>query len=193
MVEELKRLKQRLAEERPVEWESLPDLSLYMDQVLSYMTRQLIGLGEDGALTSAMVNNYIKDGLLPRAAGKRYSKTHLAYLTAICALKQVVSVKEAHLMIQTAEKYVGLEEDDAQREEKLHRVYDYFRSQLDTALRETSDAIPDELCEEEDPNALVILALSFALRSYADQLACQHILEMLQPEPPGGKRKKEKE
>ncbi|MFR8330973.1 MAG: DUF1836 domain-containing protein [Oscillospiraceae bacterium] len=62
-----------------------------MDQLISYMPRQLIHYGEGEALTSAMVNNYIKDGALPRADGKRYSRTHLAYLTAICALKQVLS------------------------------------------------------------------------------------------------------
>ena len=42
-----------------------------------------------------MVNNYIKDGHLPRAEGKRYSKAHLAYLTELCALKTVLPVREA--------------------------------------------------------------------------------------------------
>ena len=65
-----------------------------MDQLISYMPRQLIHYGEGESLTSAMVNNYIKDGAMPRAEGKRYSRTHLAYLTALCALKQVLSVKE---------------------------------------------------------------------------------------------------
>lgn len=70
-----------------------------MDQLISYMPRQLIHYGEGEALTSAMVNNYIKDGALPRADGKRYSRTHLAYLTAICALKQVLSVKDAGALL----------------------------------------------------------------------------------------------
>ena len=62
-------------------WEILPDIGLYMDQLISYMPRQLIHYGEGEALTSAMVNNYIKDGALPRADGKRYSRTHLAPLS----------------------------------------------------------------------------------------------------------------
>ena len=82
-MEELKELKERLETQRPAEWDALPDLSLYMDQVIGYMPRQLIQYGEGEGLTSAMVNNYIKDGLLPRAEGKRYGKVHLAYLTAI--------------------------------------------------------------------------------------------------------------
>lgn len=74
-MEELKELKARMQEQRPVDWESFPDIGLYMDQVVSYLPRQLIHYGEGELLTSAMVNNYIKDGLLPRAEGKRYSRT----------------------------------------------------------------------------------------------------------------------
>ena len=103
-MEELEELKRRMREERPMEWDSFPDIGLYMDQVLSYMPRQLIDLGETETLTSAMVNNYIKDGLLPRAEGKKYSRTHLAYLTAICAMKQVISVRDACELIREGER-----------------------------------------------------------------------------------------
>ena len=82
-MEEIRELKERLERERPVEWEAFPDIGLYMDQLISYMPRQLIHYGEGESLTSAMVNNYIKDGAMPRAEGKRYSRTHLAYLTAL--------------------------------------------------------------------------------------------------------------
>ena len=66
-MEALEELKARLECQRPVDWDSLPDLNLYMDQVIGYMPRQLIQYEEAEGLTSAMVNNYIKDGLLPRA------------------------------------------------------------------------------------------------------------------------------
>ena len=71
-MDELLDLKQRLEQERPTPWAELPDLALYMDQIISYMPRQLIHFDEGEVLTSAMVNNYIKDGLVPRADGKRY-------------------------------------------------------------------------------------------------------------------------
>ena len=66
-MEEIRELKERLERERPVEWEAFPDIGLYMDQLISYMPRQLIHYGEGESLTSAMVNNYIKDGAMPRA------------------------------------------------------------------------------------------------------------------------------
>ena len=64
-MEELLDLKQRLEGQRPASWQELPDIALYMDQIISYMPRQLIHFDEGEALTSAMVNNYIKEGWSP--------------------------------------------------------------------------------------------------------------------------------
>ena len=97
-MEELAQLKQQLTEQRPDSWDDLPDIPLYMDQVVGYLARQMVNTGEGDALTSAMINNYIKDGLVERANGKKYGQEHLAYLTAIAALKQVMSVREMKVL-----------------------------------------------------------------------------------------------
>jgi len=174
-------LQARLRNQRPVDWDQLPDFALYMDQVLSYMDRQVIRFDGDDGLTAAMVNNYIKDGLLPRAEGKRYAQGHLAYLTAICMLKQVLSVKETNRLIAMGN----------QRKGSTQELYAYFCAQLDGALSETAQRLPEECAVEDLPR----LALNLALRSYADRLACQRILDILaktepQPEKPEKKREK---
>lgn len=177
-VEELQQLKDRLRQERPAPWEALPDLALYMDQLISYMPRQLIRFEESESLTSAMVNNYIKDGLLPRAQGKRYGQPHLAYLTAICALKQVLSVKEMKTLLQNGEA-----------EQPPERLYAYFCRELDLALEETAD----RLDAETGRDGLARLALALALRSYADKLACQRVLSLMQDrEQPNDDKKQPK-
>ena len=161
-MEEIRTLQERLEQERPAEWDALPDIGLYMDQLISYMPRQLIHYGEGEALTSAMVNNYIKDGALPRADGKRYSRTHLAYLTAICALKQVLSVKDAGALLAAARE--GREPEG---------LYELFRQELDRALDVTAGCLDAGTDEEDLPR------LALALRSYADKLACERVLEIL--------------
>ena len=183
-MEELKELRQRMEEERPQPWTMMPDIGLYMDQLISYMPRQLIHYGEGEILTSAMVNNYIKDGVLPRAEGKRYARTHLAYLTAICALKQVLPVREVRLLVQS-----GVAGRDSEA------TYEHFRQALDEALSETAQSLDEDLDEAELPR----LALALALRSYADQLACRRVLDILsqrQPQeerPEKGRRSSKKE
>ena len=173
-MEELKELKARMETQRPAAWVDRHDLSLYMDQVIGDMPRQLIRYGGEEWLTSAMVNNYIKDGLLPRAEGKRYSKVHLAYLTEICALKQILPVKDAGLLA------------GHRGQEEAEEAYAAFREELDRALGETAQRLDTEREKEELPR----LALALALRSYADKLACQRIIELIRGEEDEGKKSK---
>ena len=174
-MDELYTLKQRMEQERPVPWEDLPDLALYMDQLISYMPRQLIRFDGGPALTSAMVNNYIKDGLVPRAEGKRYGPIHLGYLTAVVALKQVLTVRDIGALMGAGR---SLEKTPPEQ-------YAYFCNALDQALTDTAQAIDPDA----DRSDLAKMALDFAVRSYANQLACQRILSILQPQE--GKHKKE--
>ena len=166
-MDELMELKQRMKQERPAGWDQLPDIALYMDQIISFMPRQLIHFDEREALTSAMVNNYIKDGLVPRAVGKRYNPTHLGYLTAVCALKKVLPVRDIGVLFAAGEE----------RDKTPEELYDYFCNALDRALTDTADSL-DENAGQED---LARMALNLALHSYASQLACARILQILQP------------
>ena len=105
-------LKEKLQTCRPQDWSAIPDIDLYMDQVICYMTRQHIGLDLDDeeTLTSAMINNYIKSGLLPRANGKKYDRRHIGYLTAICLLKQVLTVGETGTLLAQQMAHQDVEE-----------------------------------------------------------------------------------
>jgi len=176
--QQLAELERQLLENRPVDWEGLPDIPLYMDQVVSYLSRQLIGFGRGDTLTSAMVNNYIKDGLVPRAQGKRYGKEHLIYLTLVAAVKQVLSVRDMKTLVESVDGPL-----DPQH------LYQTFQDGLDVALKNTlahMEHFPDR--EENLPG----LALSLALRSYADALACRRVVELLRP-PEEMKKKKAKD
>ena len=177
-MQELVELKERMERERPAQWHELPDIALYMDQIIAYMPRQLIHFDDREALTSAMVNNYIKDGLVPRAAGKRYSPIHLGYLTAVCALKKVLSVRDIGILLRAGEAY-NMEPEV---------LYGYFCKALDRALSDTAAAIDGEAARED----LARMALDLALRSYAAQLACARILDVLQPPEEEHARKSKK-
>ena len=176
-MEELLDLKRRLEQERPAAWNELPDISLYMDQIISYMPRQLINLQGEEQVTSAMVNNYIKDGLVPRAEGKRYGKTHLGYLTAVCAMKKVLSVKDMRTML-----------DFVPEGKSPESIYNYFVRAIDTALSEAAANLDVDTPED----GLPALALSLGLRSYANQLACQRVLELMLSKHPEKQEKQEK-
>lgn len=168
--DKLRAFKEQLLTCRPEKWEQIPDLDLYMDQVINYMERQHIGLGESGdeTLTSAMVNNYVKHGLLPRAKGKKYSREHMSYLTAICLLKQVLSVGETGALLEKEMEHCSIES-----------FYEKYLRTLDAAFSETADMIEPDADDEE----LTALALSMAVESYAKMLACKKILQALDTSP----------
>ena len=163
-MQELEQLLERLRHQRPVEWDQLPDFALYMDQVLSYMDRQVIRFDEGDTLTAAMVNNYTKSGLVPRAEGKKYNRDHLAYLTAICILKQVLSAKDIDLLIR----------ESIQGQSNVEMGYAQFCGALDKILAQTADEVAGRTNE-----SLAYDAIHFALISYAANVACNRYVAQL--------------
>ena len=166
-MDDLMALRESLRSQRPVPWAQLPDFALYMDQVLSYMDRQVIRFDKDDGLTAAMVNNYTKSGLVPRAAGKRYGREHLAYLTAICVLKHVMSTRDMDLLLN----------EELQGGRTVAQGYGDFCASLDGALTLTAR----EMEQYTDEESLADAALHFALISYAAGAASSRYVALLRP------------
>lgn len=182
-MEELTALQERMRQQRPVDWDQLPDFALYMDQVLSYMDRQVIRFDDDDGLTAAMVNNYTKSGLVPRAEGKRYNRDHLAYLTVICILKRVMSTRDMDLLIK----------EELQGERSIPDSYAAFCDSLNSALNLTAN----EMETQRSEISLADNAIHFALLSYAAGIASSRYVALLrqqkEQEPNTKKAKKERD
>ena len=166
-MENLKEFKEKMESAGPEEWKDIPDIDLYMDQVISYMKRQHIGLDEEETLTSAMINNYIKNGLLPRAKGKRYDREHIAYLTAVCLLKQVLTVKESGILM---------------RNEMENKEVETFYNSYRKLVHDTFNRVASEVNSEGTKEELVNRAMELAVSGYAEILACKKILEEIEKE-----------
>ena len=164
-MDDLMALRESLRSQRPVPWDQLPDFALYMDQVLSYMDRQVIRFDKDDGLTAAMVNNYTKSGLVPRAAGKRYGREHLAYLTGICVLKHAMSTRDMDLLLN----------EELQGGRTVAQGYGDFCASLDGALTLTAR----EMEQYTDEAALADAAIHFALISYAAGAASSRYVALL--------------
>ena len=78
-------------------YEELPDIDLYMDQVVTFLEKQLYIFQNntlDKQITSSMINNYVKGEVLPSPISKKYNREHLALIEEICTLKQVLSIAD---------------------------------------------------------------------------------------------------
>lgn len=100
------------------DWDSLPELDLYMDQVILLLTRYLAPIDRDSderSITASIINNYVRMKVMPPPVKKRYARAHLAYLIIICTLKQSLSISCIQRMLP-----------QDQSEEAVRRLYDDF-------------------------------------------------------------------
>lgn len=99
----LNRWKDRLEYYNLPSWEDMPDLELYMDQVVILVNKYLSIIAREGdserAVTPAMINNYVKLKIIPAPINKKYSRIHIAYLIMVCTLKQTMNISSVRKMM----------------------------------------------------------------------------------------------
>lgn len=139
-------------------YENLPEIELYMDQVVTFLEKQLYIFQTstlDKQITSSMINNYVKGEVLPAPVSKKYSKEHLALIQEICTLKQVLSIAEVKQILDKS-----YEDKDKKAE-----TFDYFNSMN---VEKTSSIVEETFknlnkVDENDYNALNNIALEFSI------------------------------
>lgn len=93
----------------------IPDISLYMDQVTTYMDehlKQSRRRDEDKILTKTMINNYAKNKLLPPPEKKKYAKEHIMLLILIYYYKGTLSLQDIQTVLQPiCERYFHSESE----------------------------------------------------------------------------------
>ena len=103
-------------------YRELPDVGLYLEQVVQYVNGATSALGLP-QLTGSMVGNYVKQGLIDSPVKKRYNADQIAYLIFISAVKNVLSIENLRLFIAMQKKTYD-----------VFVAYDYFCEQLELAL-----------------------------------------------------------
>lgn len=92
-------------------WEELPNIPLYMDQVVMVVEQALLLFSEEEkSITPAMINNYVKHGFLPPPVKKKYGRSHVAALIVIGIMKKVLSISEIISLMNAVTQELGEEE-----------------------------------------------------------------------------------
>ncbi|MEK4302343.1 DUF1836 domain-containing protein [Oceanobacillus sp. FSL W8-0428] len=93
----IKKQLEELHLENQLNAEEIPDLDLYMDQVIQLFESKFSSAKrykEDKVLTKTMINNYAKAKLFFPIKNKKYSKEHLLLISMIYQMKSVLSIKD---------------------------------------------------------------------------------------------------
>lgn len=159
-------------------WAELPDLDLYMDQVLALIDRYLSsypGFDRRG-LTSSMVNNYVKQGVMPPPVKKKYTRTHLAHLIIICLLKACFPIASIQQLITQELAGTGVDV-----------LYDHFCELLEETVAAVAQSAESLAESGRDIRTAVYYS---ALRAQAEQALALKLFDSL-PRPDEPPQKEE--
>lgn len=87
----------------PIKPSEIPDIPLYMDQVLDFLEEKLSGYKrspKDIIFTKTMINNYVKADVLKPPVKKKYSRSMIEDLIMIYAFKQVLSIQDTKQLLK---------------------------------------------------------------------------------------------
>ena len=84
-------------------YNEIPDVGLYLEQVTKYIN-SLLEDYPNISITSSMVSNYVKQGLLPKCVKKQYSRDQIMRLILITFGKTVLSMEDLKLLFELQTK-----------------------------------------------------------------------------------------
>ncbi len=103
-------------------YEDLPDIGLYLEQTVRFLSDCLSPI-PGVTITSSMVGNYVKKGLIESPQKKCYSRDQLAYLLFIAIAKNVLSLEDVELLINIQK-----------RSYDNHTAYEYFVREFENVM-----------------------------------------------------------
>lgn len=120
------KMKQIIAEKikdfRLPEYREIPNVGLYLDQVTKYINNFLAPLGSI-EITTSMVSNYVKKGVIDSPEKKLYYAEQIAYLFFISIAKNVLTIENINKLIVRQKTIYGAE-----------TAYTYFCMELQNVL-----------------------------------------------------------
>lgn len=157
-------------------WEGMPDIDLYMDQVVTYLDRELKNLkvtNDDKLLTTSMINNYVKGDLLPPPTQKKYNKEHLSKLLIISSIKQILSISSISELLNL---YTS---------QNSKALYEFFINEQKNAINLEANKLIDDInalsekSEEETINEVLTYVIRLALHAEVQKILADKLLNVI--------------
>lgn len=140
----------------------IPDVGLYLEQTAKYISDLLSPLS-GVSITTSMISNYVKRGLISSPKKKLYNREQIAYLIFIAVVKTVLSMDDIHLVVRIQRKTYASEV-----------AYNYFCLEFENVLeyifghKSTPEMIGVENTDEKIMLRNTIIAV--AHKVYLDEL-----------------------
>lgn len=155
-------------------WKEIPDIGLYMDQVIALLGQYLdfipVEDQKDKPVTPTTINNYVRLKVMPAPSKRKYYRIHIAYLVMIFTLKQGTSINALQkLLPPTAADQDTVCSFYNSYIERLQLVGTYFTAQTRIATKGLLEPEAGEEVSVEDVVIQTILMSGFS-RIMAEKL-----------------------
>lgn len=147
-------------------WDDLPEIDLYMDQVISVTDKLLSSLSVEDTpiLTPSMINNYVKNRIIPPPVKKKYSREHLAKLIIICIMKPIMEISAIADIMTRNEALYGTAQ-------MLDKFSSMFEKNIASRARSSELAMESTKKTEE---MLCAIAIENAVKAGAEKVIAEH-------------------
>lgn len=157
---------------RGVEHSDIPNIDIYMDQLLTFFDQQYDFFKRDpkeNILTKSMINNYVKAGVVNKPRKKKYNRDQVKVLIIIFHLKQVMSIQDIQTLFRRVEES-GLSNDD---------FYDKFLTSEKIAYDGLSNLYSDILSSDFDNPTLINTIIALSTEACAKKRLAEKLLDQL--------------
>lgn len=139
----LKELVDKLALNCDISISDLPNMQLYMEQMLSFFDGKLDPVRHnEKPLTSMMINNYTKKGILPQPVKKKYSNYHMILIILVAQLKHLLSIEDIKKLFTPILKDINNTGDDLIKVEEIYSTFiELKRDQFDDSIKHYVDQL----------------------------------------------------
>ncbi len=149
----------------------IPDVGLLLEQTMRLVCSYLEPLG-DIKLTSSMISNYVKQGIIARPVKKMYGREQIADLVFIAVAKTVLPLDDIKQIL-----------DIKRQDHRPEEIYDYFCDEYERIIGEICNLSDVSIAQEAGEPALhEMLRLIIVASAHMIYLE-KHIRAMLPEEP----------
>ena len=131
------------------DWDSIPDLGLYMDQVVVLLVQYLsfipsIPGGKESFVTSSAINNYVRLKIMPAPVKRKYYRVHIAYLIMILTMKQSISISDVQKIMPEGADIPSVRRAYEDYSQKFREIALFFNRQMQGAWDDLHSSEPSE-------------------------------------------------
>lgn len=112
--------------DKTIKLNDIPELDLYMDQVIQLFENEFAETKRfeaDKILTKTMINNYAKGKLLMDIKNKKYSKEHIILMSLIYNMKGILALNDIKLALGDIVERYNKEEVSKEEIRNLYNLY----------------------------------------------------------------------